>query len=438
MPNPRPTRVRWLILAMLVGFTFLAHFNRISISVAGNAQFIGPEKLSKEAMGKVYSAFLLVYTICMLPGGWLIDRLGPRRTMAVMALGLGTCTALTGALGWSGLAIASLFIPLLAIRGLAGATSVPLHPGAARSVSLWFPLRERVTANGLVTAGALVGIAVTYPVFGWLMDHLDWPVAFLICGSVLVGLGLVWLALVADNPAGHAWANAAEQQLVAADGPAPARARVTFREVVALFGNRSLVLLTLSYGAIGYVQYLFFYWVEYYFGNVLNLSPDESREAAFTITLAMAVGMAAGGWVSDKLSRSIGPRWGYRTMALFGMASGAMFSWFGIATSDPRQVVFWFSLSLGALGLCEGIFWTTAPTLAKRSGGLACALVNTGGNGVGMLAPVVTPWLADRYGWESAIIVACSVCAIGGVLWLGISPGSPEEPSSPAEPEPPL
>ena len=46
--------------------------------------------------------------------------------------------------------------------------------------------------------------------------------------------------------------------------------------------------------------------------------------------------------------------------------------------------------------------------------------MNTGGNGFGMLAPVVTPWLGKAYGWTTAIVVACCVCAVGGVLWFGI------------------
>src|SRR5436190_12672877 len=104
-PGPRPTNVRWLIVLLLTGFTFLAHFNRVSISVAGNAHFIGPDKLSEEQMGFVYSAFLFVYTLGMLPGGWLIDRLGPRLALAGMGVGLGLCGILTGLLGFAGLAI---------------------------------------------------------------------------------------------------------------------------------------------------------------------------------------------------------------------------------------------------------------------------------------------------------------------------------------------
>ena len=109
----------------------------------------------------------------------------------------------------------SLFIPLLFVRGIAGCFSAPLHPGAARSVSLWLPLTSRSTANGLVTAGALIGIAVTAPGFGWLMDQFDWPSAFMISGGAMMAFSVVWFLFATDDAAGHPRANAAEKHLVA-------------------------------------------------------------------------------------------------------------------------------------------------------------------------------------------------------------------------------
>src|SRR5271166_6400111 len=111
----KATNVRWLIVLLLCGFTCLAHFNRVSISVAGSERFIGPGKLSEQQMGLVYSAFLLVYTFGMLPGGYVIDRVGPRLAMTAMGLGLGFWAALTGMAGWFGLSIAALFLPLIVI-----------------------------------------------------------------------------------------------------------------------------------------------------------------------------------------------------------------------------------------------------------------------------------------------------------------------------------
>lgn len=420
MGTSRPTNVRWLIVAMLVAIVFLAHFNRISMTVAGNAKLIGPDKISEQAMGWVYSAFGIVYTIGMLPGGWLIDRFGPRLALAVMGVGFGLCSMLTGAVGHLSLGIAALLVPLLVIRGLAGASSIPLHPGAARAVSLWMPARSRSTANGLITAGALVGIAVCYPSFGWLIDRFDWPQAFMIGGAALACVGLAWYFLSADSPHSHRWSNAAERELVAGDQQAPSRVKATLGDIVRLFANRSLVLLTLSYGALGYVQYLFFYWMEYYFGKVLNLSPDDSRDNSFVVTMAMAVGMACGGVVADQLCGWLGQRRGAQIVAGGGMMLCAVFGLLGITVSDSALVTFYFALSFASLGLCEGIFWTTAPRLEPRSGGLACALVNTGGNGIGFIAPVLTPILGKHYGWNSAIVVGCIVCGVGALLWLGI------------------
>src|SRR3954453_2330727 len=106
-PSPflRPNSLRWLIVALLMGIAFLGHFNRVCMSVAGKAEFIGEGKLSETEMGLVYSAFLFVYRLGMLPGGWLIDRLGPRVALAGMGLGLGFCSVLTGSLGWLGLSV---------------------------------------------------------------------------------------------------------------------------------------------------------------------------------------------------------------------------------------------------------------------------------------------------------------------------------------------
>ncbi len=440
---------------MLMGFTILGHFNRVSISVAGKAKFIGPGLLTEDQMGMVYSAFLLIYTLGMLPGGWVIDRLGPRLALTGMGLGMGFCVVLTGGLGWLGLPVASLLLPLLLVRGLAGGLSVPLHPGAARTVSLWMPLTSRSTANGLVTAGALIGISLSYPGFGWLMDRLDWPMAFVVSGSAMMLFAILWFALSTDRAADHPRANAAEKNLTssgtrihetvgmnqdseinpysplivssaivwddaARSQNASSTTRATFSDFGRLFRNRGLVLLTISYAALSYFQYLFFYWIEFYFGKELKLPDEESRQAAFTVTIAMAVGMAVGGVCTDQLCRRIGHRWGCRCIAFVAMGLSAAFAWYGVAAKDPGHVVLLFSLALGSLGLCEGIFWTTAPQLEHRSGGLACAFLNTIGNAGGLVAPMLTPWIGINYGWTTAIGVACLVCALGAVLWLWI------------------
>src|SRR6185436_1712168 len=66
---------------------------------------------------------------------------------------------------------------------------------------------------------------------------------------------------------------------------------------------RNLVLLTLSYAAVGYFQYLFFYWLHYYFDSVLHMDKAESRYFAGLPNLAMATCMPIGGWLTDRAVR---------------------------------------------------------------------------------------------------------------------------------------
>jgi MFS family permease len=274
-----------------------------------------------------------------------------------------------------------------------------------------------------VTSGALLGIAGSYPVFGWLMDKIGWPAAFVACGAGMILFAIVWRCIAADHATSHRWNNDLEQPLAAQHGlPGSSRGRSIRAEALRLMRDRCLVLLSISYAAVGYFQYLFFYWIEYYFNTELRLPTATSRRASSIVMLAMAAGMAGGGWVADWLCDRWGVRWGRRTIAAGGMLASAAFALLGISADDPDRVVLWFALALAALGLCEGVFWTTVTELGGRTGGVAASFLNTLGNGGGALAPWLTVVLMQRFGWHVAIGVACTVCGLGGLLWFGFDP----------------
>jgi ACS family D-galactonate transporter-like MFS transporter len=105
---------RTVPLLMLVVAT--GHFNRIAISVAGNERLVPRLGIAPDKMGMVYSAFLLVYTLAMLPGGWFIDRFGPRVALMVLAFGSTVFVALTGAVGLMPSSASSIWLGLLIVR----------------------------------------------------------------------------------------------------------------------------------------------------------------------------------------------------------------------------------------------------------------------------------------------------------------------------------
>jgi len=199
----------------------------------------------------------------------------------------------------------------------------------------------------------------------------------------------------------------------------------------ALLRNRSLWLLTISYGCIGYVEYLLFYWSEHYFNRVLQFSVDHSRLAAMILTLTMGVSMPLGGWLSDRLLRRFGYRGSRARVAVAGITACGLLLALGTILSSGPGIVACFALALGGAGIAEAPSWATAIDLGGVRGGSSAAIVNTGGNGVGLLAPVVTPlvaaWLTSSLGAEAAwawgMRLASVICLFGAGLWIWIDAG---------------
>jgi MFS family permease len=457
--------MRWRIVPFLMVFAALAHFNRLSISVAGADKIIREDFISETQMGFVYTAWLLLYTLFMTPGGWFIDRFGPRLAWMVVGFGSAAGAALTGLAGMAFSRPLELLFGLLVVRSLMGVFNAPLHPSAARLVGNWIGPAGASLANGLVNGTACVGMALTYIVFGLLIDAFDWPMAFLISAGVTALVSLVWTFTASDYPPELAEAS----KRLAFDRPLPASEAITERgpsPVVAaesrqalatgltphrpggaqavigisagrrsleLLSHGSLLCLTLSYAMVGYFQYLFFYWAQYYFGTVLHLSKEIARRNASILSVAMGVGMVVGGFCCDWMVKRFGWGRGLAVVPVAGLLLSAGVTVLGVFAPDPTMVLVSFAIAMAAVGLGEGAFWTAAIQIGGRQGGTAAGILNTGGNAGGLLAPVLTPFISKYFGWQAGLGVASLVCLAGAVLWWGVGPAAPLESQPPAE-----
>jgi sugar phosphate permease len=428
---PKPTPIRWHILALLMALCFISHFNRASMASAGDERIMKQFGISTEQMGVVYSAFLIVYTLFMIPGGVFIDRYGPRMALAAMGLSTALFCAFTGAVGWGMVAASQVWISLLVVRSLMGLLTTPLHPAGARAAANWFPAQQRTLANGLITGASLLAYACVHPIFGALIDRFDWPGAFQIAGVCTAALAMVWFVYASDYPWQHRLTGDSGGERSSSqshDGKANPTTELrpnqgeTGIALTSLLRNRSLILLTLSYGAVGYFQYLFFYWLHYYFDDVLRMGKTDSRFYTSLPTLAMAVGMPLGGWLTDVAQKSLRTQAGRTLVPKAGMIVSSVLLLLGITANETFWIVWWFTLSLGLLGLCEGAFWTTAVEIGVSRGGTAAAIMNTGGNGIGLLAPIITPAVATQLGWTWGIGLGALVGALGALCWWWINP----------------
>jgi len=60
-PGPRPTRVRWRIVSLLLGFSIVSYVLRVNITIAGES-IMHEFHLTPMQLGWVFSAFLFSYT----------------------------------------------------------------------------------------------------------------------------------------------------------------------------------------------------------------------------------------------------------------------------------------------------------------------------------------------------------------------------------------
>ena len=420
--------VRWRIVGLLAAFSFISYFTRVGMSVAATP-IMRQFGLSPTQFGFVVSSMLWGYMLCMVPGGWFADRCGPKRALTIMGVGSAVFCGLTGVVGLMGAAASAgtLLVLLVIGRALLGVCTAPLYPAAGRMVAHWIPLDGRALANGLVIGAVPLGAALPWLLFARFMDAYGWPLAFLATSFVTLILAAVWAWYAADYPHRHRSARAllhrgVESSLAAPTVESELAERFAPTRWGDLLRNRSLLLLTVSYSAVGYFEYVFFYWMNYYFEKVLKFSTDEARLYAMLPPLAMIVGMPVGGWIADRLARRLGHRKGRAIVSIFGLSASAICLVVGAQVASPQAIVAWFTIALAAAGMCEGPVWATVVELGGVRGSTAGAIANTGNNAFGALSPIVTPWVGEQFGWPSALGLASGVCLVGAIVWLWIDP----------------
>src|SRR2546423_1894383 len=125
---PRPSRARYIVLSMIIAVYMITYVDRVVISSA--APVMQKElALSMVTMGWIFSSFRWGYALFQLPGGWLGDRLGPRRALSLIVAWWSAFTSAT-ALVWSAPS-------LLIVRFLFGVGEAGAFPIATRSLSCW-------------------------------------------------------------------------------------------------------------------------------------------------------------------------------------------------------------------------------------------------------------------------------------------------------------
>jgi len=298
-------------------------------------------------------------------------------------------------------------VSFLVIRLATGICASPMYPAAGRMSANWNPPHARARVWGWIASGAGFGGACTPLLFSFMRAHYGWRGSFWLAGAASAALAGVWYWYVRDYPpeAKHAVPTY--------------RASTPWRE---WFANRDLMLLTVGYVTANYFEYIFFFWLYYYFGEIRKMGADQSAIYTTLMWIAWILFTPTGGWVSDRLGARFGLRNGRRMVVVGCMATSAILVIIGSNVTGTAATVILLCLSLGFAAATDAPYWAAAIDASGKHSGTGGAIFNTGGNIGGMLAPTVTPLLAQRFGWSSGLYFGGAVVFVGVLVWFFLTP----------------
>src|SRR5260370_14546554 len=225
---------------------------------------------------------------------------------------------------------------LIALRLLLGMGEAVVYPATKCVVAAWIPSSERGIANGIIFAGVGFGAGVTPPIITWFLTHYGWRSSFWASAVLGLAAGGIWYVIARDRPGAHPWVSTSEEAFIEAGLPRTDPAAKTSAGIRSIFTNRDLQFITFSYFCYGYTAYIFFTWFFIYLNRVRGLNLKQSTYYSLLPFIAMAIGSALGGWISDTGWRTLGMRAGRCVFASIAMLLAAAFVGLGTSVESAQ------------------------------------------------------------------------------------------------------
>ena len=423
--------LRWIIIGLIFFATLINYIDRLTVSVL--APLITKDlNLSNTEYGGIATWFLLAYTVSQSLSGKLYDKIGIKKGFTVSII-VWSLAAMAHAFA-SGLRSLSLF------RFLLGLGEAGNWPGAAKTVAVWFPARQRALGMAIFNSGAAIGSIVAPPIIVGLTAYFgNWQQTFVVTGL----LGFIWLILwwlIYDSPERHKWLTAEEYRVITEDEPettdrrqsdnvaadsALASSTDPVAEPVRQIGWFELLLyrqtwaIVIARFLVDPVWWLYITWLPLYLSQVHGFDLKQIGLFAWVPYVAADAGSLFGGWLSGYL---IGRGWSVdrarKTVIIFAAAlmPAGIFAAF---TSDSMTalaligvVLFGFQVWINNVQTLPSDFF---PSNAVGS------VAGLGGTGAGigsMIFIFTTGWVVDNFSYTPILVTAGILAPVGTLVFV--------------------
>lgn len=405
---PKPTgNWRWRICGLL----FLAMtVNYIDRQVIGILKPTLQQQLhwTEIDYSNIIFSFQLAYALGYLFVGRLIDRLGTRKGFSLSVL-LWSCASMAHA-------AASSVLGFCAARFALGLGEGGSFPAAVKTVSEWFPKRERALAIGFFNAGTNVGAIITPLILPWIVLHFGWRRAFITTGSLSMSWLLLWLWLYRP-PREHKRVSKAELAYIEADG-GESTVRVPWRT---LLKHRQTWAVALGKFMTDPFWWLYLFWIPDFLNKTHGVTLLNIGLPLVTIYLAADGGSIVGGWLSSAfIARGWTVNAGRKT-AMFICALGVVPVVFAARVSGLWSAVAIVGLAAAAHQGWSANMYTLAPDLfPRRAVASVVGIAGMAGSVSGMLMAKVVGYILQWTRSYSLIFIFAPAAYFGALLVIHV------------------
>lgn len=398
-------QAKWGMLALCFVGVLINYVDRTNFSLA--APLMSRELgFSPATTGLLLGAFFWLYTIALLPIGYLMDRFGVRMIYPAAMIFWSFASAATA----FGQGAASIFT----CRLLMGGGEAASWPANAKVVSHWFPRHERGTATSVWHAGITIGAAVSYPFVALLIAQFGWRASFAITGVLGVLFGLIWFGVYRD-PIAPSTPQATDNTVAA---PAESNGSVS-KQWWDLLRQRSVFGLAIGFFFVNTIYSFFLLWFPLYLTEVRGFSLKQIATVGALPSVAAIIGGLLGGVVADWLYRR---GWSLNAARKTCLVGGLIVSSLigpAAMTPDIPLAITLFCLAYAGLAFNSANLQALPPEVAPTPNlvGTVAAIQTVGGT----VAGIVSSWLIGvlvqiNQGSYLAPTLAASACALLGAL----------------------
>jgi MFS family permease len=398
-------RRRGRVVVLLCIMYFIAYFDRNNIATAGPS-IIKEFHLTNTEFGLTASVFALFYALLQVFGGWIGEKIGPRRGLLILGVLWGLSTLFTG--------LAVGLVTLLIARAILGFSESATFPTATQAMSRWVPADRNGFVQGIVHSASRLGTAVAPIAVAAMILWSGWRASFIYVGILSVLWALIWYAMFRDRPREMKGITKQELSEVpdlprAADLPP-----VPWKRLI-----RTILPVTLVDFAYGWVAWVFFTWIPTLLSDVYHQDVAKYGLLTSLVLIGGVVGDTLGGVASDWLiRRDWSARSARRALLLIGFIGSGVCLVPLVFTPPLTVTVVSLALSFFFLELTNAQLWAIPMDVAPTWSGTASGMMNTGFGIAGIVSPIIVGALVDwtggfawPFGLSIGILLAATVLA---------------------------